>query len=122
MSDNVSDLPWHVVHGDEVVAMLQEAIDCGDAGHVYLEHYANSVAAPPKPRPTLRLVVNEPMTTKLDDGRVMRLVCPEVRDDLDRGPAGVWVSDPDDLPHVGITSGRAEFEPLYRLVPIEADS
>jgi hypothetical protein len=35
--DDPSDHVWHVI-----LAMLQQAIDEGDAGMVYLEHYANT--------------------------------------------------------------------------------
>lgn len=40
--DAPRDHVWHVIRGDHLIAMLQQAIDEDDAGMVYLEHYANT--------------------------------------------------------------------------------
>ena len=40
--DDPIDHVWHVIRGDHLIAMLQQAIDEDDAGMVYLEHYANT--------------------------------------------------------------------------------
>lgn len=40
--DDPHDHVWHVIRGDHLIAMLQQAIDEDDAGMVYLEHYANT--------------------------------------------------------------------------------
>ena len=40
--DDPRDHVWHVIRGDHLIAMLQQAIAEDDAGMVYLGDYANT--------------------------------------------------------------------------------